>query len=532
VFRAQRLSEGRMASHAQKSALFADWSEHCWLHPVHGTPAQYPLQVAKKEGHEGLQHVLEEAASGIGQLPHSKPIPLLLTEQGIQCQDQADHAASQISMWKSTGLLIRLEFSDVICTGTRMQPDDGPTHVLLIALEAPESDLYRPVWLICGRFRPDGLQDCLEHMGERGAVRWNLSESYNALKPCGRGLHGSVFVGVSKVPVPKRKLDQVRSRKVAIKVMHSDEACARREVRLMSQFHEHPNIVSLLGAFHFSEQACDDSKLALVMELGVRGDVADLIGDGAVSWCRGIQIMVGVTSALAFLHDRRVVHRDVKPENVVLQADMRAVLIDFSIAASLDDAAALRACAGTPGYVAPEIIEGRPYDEGVDVFSAGVLWFVLLSRRLPFSGQGAKEILASSLRCDIQLAFTFLPNRAEPGVRPLLQGMLSKESSRRFSAREAFVSFWSLSADVRQTPVCIESERVLAAAGLVPLMPGQEVSVIPQETTTGRCGSHAEPKEVESSFFAAHVLEYVFQTFCFQRLHVFGTHQLLTVNAH
>lgn len=300
----------------------------------------------------------------------------------------------------------------------------------------------------------------------------------------------------------------------------------------MSQFHEHPNIVSLLGAFHFSEQACDDSKLALVMELGVRGDVADLIGDGAVSWCRGIQIMVGVTSALAFLHDRRVVHRDVKPENVVLQADMRAVLIDFSIAASLDDAAALRACAGTPGYVAPEIIEGRPYDEGVDVFSAGVLWFVLLSRRLPFSGQGAKEILASSLRCDIQLALTFLPNRAEPGVRPLLQGMLSKESSQRFSAREAFVSFWSLSADVRQTPVCIESERVLAAAGLVPLMPGQEVSVIPQETTTGRCGSHAEPKEVESSFFAAHVLEYVFQTFCFQRLHVFGTHQLLTVNAH
>lgn len=526
-----------MASHAQKSALFADWSEHCWLHPVHGTPAQYPLQVARKEGHEGLQHVLEEAASGIGQLPHSKPMPLLLTERGIQCQDQADHAAVNISTWKSTSLLIRLECSDVICAGTRMQPDDGPTHVLLVALEAPESDLYRPVWLICGRFRPDGLQDCLEHMGERGAVRWNLSENYNALKPCGRGLHGSVFVGVSKVPLPKRKLDQVRSRKVAIKVMHSDEACARREVRLMSQFHEHPNIVSLLGAFHYSEKACDDSKLALVMELGVRGDVADLIGNGAVSWCRGIQIMVGVTSALAFLHDRRVVHRDVKPENVVLHADMRAVLIDFSIAASLDDAVALRACAGTPGYVAPEIIEGLPYDEGVDVFSAGVLWFVLLSRRLPFSGQGAKEILASSLRCDIQLAFTFLANRDELGVRPLLQGMLSKEPSRRFSVREAFVSFWSLSTDVRQNPVCIQSKRVLAADGLVPLLdtytsiPGQEASMLPRKTTTGRCGSH-EQKEVESSFFAAHVLEYVFQTFCLQRLHVFGTHQLLTLNAH
>mmetsp|Transcript_25849 Transcript_25849/g.60528 ORF Transcript_25849/g.60528 Transcript_25849/m.60528 type:complete len:96 (+) Transcript_25849:1341-1628(+) len=94
-----------------------------------------------------------------------------------------------------------------------------------------------------------------------------------------------------------------------------------------------------------------------------------------------------------------------------------------------------------------------------------------------------------------------------------------------------FVKLRQLSSGSLQQ-VCIESERVLAAAGLVPLMPGQEVSVIPQETTTGRCGSHAEPKEVESSFFAAHVLEYVFQTFCFQRLHVFGTHQLLTVNAH
>ena len=59
------------------------------------------------------------------------------------------------------------------------------------------------VWLICGRFRPDGLQDCLEHMGERGAVRWNLSESYNALKPCGRGHQAQAHSGTFKCKAAK-----------------------------------------------------------------------------------------------------------------------------------------------------------------------------------------------------------------------------------------------------------------------------------------------------------------------------------------
>ncbi|CAE7584906.1 CaMKI [Symbiodinium natans] len=391
----------------------------CWLHPVHGTPAKYPLQVSQQEGLDGLRHVLDQAASGMSQLPwkHMQLDSICVTTCGIQYQDSGDRESPC-----SSDFHIPLEWSDLLWADTRPcnSGELEPTQILLVAPEVAKSDAHRPVWLLFGHFHSDGLKHFLQYLSRCGAIRWDFRETHEVVRPCGRGLHGTVFVGEVKES-PSRSRPRHR---VAVKVFDSDEDYVRREVRFMSQTGEHPNIASLLGVFGV-EQADASGKRArhaLVMELGARGDLSARLARGALPQSRGVEIMVGVMSALAFLHSRRIVHRDVKPENVVLHADHCPMLVDFSIAASLDDPAALRRSGGSPGYVAPEIIELRPHCEKVDVFGAGALWYTLLSGRLPFPGANTKEILANSLRCDVELA-TSCPECSDPRVQWCLKGL-------------------------------------------------------------------------------------------------------------
>jgi len=516
-----------------------------------------------------LQHALEQAAQGVSQLPSRAPtsLPMQLSKLGLHCpihsQEYDDvsfvnnpdfaevviplafsevlHAA--VPSARKTDLAIRKPWKGMPSPGSKKPDADEPTHVLLLAPHVAESDAHRPVWLICGRFQASDLQTCLADLSDRGSVRWDLRESYAAAKRCGQGLHGTVFIGSAKGS-PHRKLDARASRKVAIKVMSSDEERIRREIQFMSQSREHPNIAALLGVFRHSKGS-DSPSYAVVMELGHRGDVAALLAAGALPQQRGAEIMLGVTSALGFLHSRRIVHRDVKPENVVLHADARAMLVDFSIAVSLDDPDALAKGCGTPGYMAPEMILQRPHNEAVDTFAAGVLWYALLCGHLPFSGNRTEEILAKSCRCDVDGALEAVPAGAASGVAPLLRGMLAREPDSRLSALQCFVSFWDLSET--KSKVCVDSMMVLADAGLMPKLviplephPGSEgPPMLPieskKEKFQEKCLKAADAAVVHpdrGSFSASHVMDYVFQSFCFQRWHVFQTHQMLLVGAH
>ncbi|CAE7403679.1 PEPKR2 [Symbiodinium sp. CCMP2592] len=367
---------------------------------------------------------------------------------------------------------------------------------------------------------------------------WDLRETYDAVRPCGQGLHGTVFVGESKASPSRR----TQGRKVAVKVTDSDEDRVRREVGFMFQTGEHPNIVSLLGVFGVekADASFKRERYALVMELGSSGDLGALLARGVLPEFRGTEIMIGVMSALAFLHSQRIVHRDVKPENVVLHADHRPMLVDFSIAASLDDPTALLRSSGSPGYAAPEIVEQRAHCEKVDVFGAGALWYTLMSGRLPFPGNSTKEILANSRRCDVELAMSSCPECNEPRMQSLLKGMLARNPSERPSALECFKSFWQLSEAARGTPASVDSMVAMASLGLTP----KPKLPVPERPTPGESASggsnvsdiaseaksKALVEELSLSASASNMMELVVKTFCLQRLHVCGT--VLTVSAH
>lgn len=164
-------------------------------------------------------------------------------------------------------------------------------------------------------------------------------------------------------------------------------------------------------------------------------------------------IVAQLAQALALCHRRGVIHRDVKPDNVVLDVDdegengsPRARLADFGSAAWIGaDGGRAEGLVGTPHYVAPEVVSGGDYGEKADVWSAGVVMYVLLSGgALPFGGETAKDVLSAVMRGSVRF-----PPRLFSGVSPaakdLMRRMMCRDEWRRFSAEQVLRHPWIVS---------------------------------------------------------------------------------------
>lgn len=114
--------------------------------------------------------------------------------------------------------------------------------------------------------------------------------------------------------------------------------------------------------------------------------------------------MKNMLGALEYLHRMDVVHRDLKPENLILASkdnDYDLRIADFGLASFIKDGELLKLRCGSPGYVGPEILENVGYDKKVDIFSAGVILYVLLSGRPAFRGYQINEILISNKNAEV-----------------------------------------------------------------------------------------------------------------------------------
>ncbi|KAF0890914.1 hypothetical protein E2562_005041 [Oryza meyeriana var. granulata] len=160
-------------------------------------------------------------------------------------------------------------------------------------------------------------------------------------------------------------------------------------------------------------------------------------------------VVAQIAEALAICHRRGVAHRDIKPDNVLLDASgdgpPRVRLADFGSAAWVGDGLSAEGLVGTPHYVAPEVIAGGEYDEKADVWSAGVVMYVLLTGGvLPFGGETASDVFAAVLRGNLRF-----PPRLFSGVSPaakdLMRRMMCRDVYRRFSAEQVLMHPWIVS---------------------------------------------------------------------------------------
>ena len=182
--------------------------------------------------------------------------------------------------------------------------------------------------------------------------------------------------------------------RVAVKIINraglsaDDENDLRTEVSILRRL-KHPNIVRLIDFFE------EPLTYIIIMEYVMGGELFDRIVKKAFYNEKEARDCVSaLLNAVKYLHDRDIVHRDLKPENLLLKSlddDSDLKLADFGFATEVHGNNLTQQC-GTPGYVAPEIISRKNYGKAVDMWSTGVIIYILLGGYPPFHHDNQKEL--------------------------------------------------------------------------------------------------------------------------------------------
>jgi len=262
-------------------------------------------------------------------------------------------------------------------------------------------------------------------------------------------------------------------RRVALKLLHKRFA---QDTEFVERFRreassaaglQHPNVVGVYDRGEF------DGTYYIAMEYCEGRSLKDVIrADAPLEPRRAIHIVKQMLFAARFAHRRNVIHRDLKPHNVILDPEDNVKVTDFGIArAGASDITQAGAIMGTAQYLSPEQAQGRPVTEASDLYSIGIVLFELVTGRAPFEGESAVAIALKHV------------NQPPPPPRELLSSIppeleavvlkaLDKDASRRYGDAESFIrDLEAVEAHLERGPVDVESTAVFAPPAAVVAAP-------------------------------------------------------------
>ena len=216
-----------------------------------------------------------------------------------------------------------------------------------------------------------------------------------------------------------------------------DEMSLQLEVEILSQM-DHPNIVKLTEIFDQGEV------LYLVMELMSGGEMFDRIVEKESYTEKEAALTIRpIVDAIRYCHDQDIIHRDLKPENLLYASSDETALIkisDFGLARFVQNEFATTAC-GTPGYLAPEIIEGQGYGKEVDYWSIGIILYIMLCGFPPFFEDDNQKLFEQIKNCELDFPSPYWDNISD-SAKELIKSLLVKDPKSRLDADQILSHPW------------------------------------------------------------------------------------------
>jgi serine/threonine protein kinase len=319
---------------------------------------------------------------------------------------------------------------------------------------------------------------------KRGIIG-KIADRYHVQTLLGEGGMGSVYLATH---------EQLQ-RKVAIKILRregqmEEQAIARfkREAKATSLIN-HRHVISVLD---FGE--LPDHSAFYVMEHLEGKSLADAVDKEApFSLSRALSICVQVTKGLKAAHDKGVVHRDLKPDNIFLVANQEipdfVKVLDFGVAKIVSDSQQLTKdgmLLGTPDYMAPEQAIGMPTDHRVDIYALGVMLYEMITGELPFTGQSFMEVLSQHIHNAPPLISQRHPEIKVPGgVDDFIQKSLKKRPENRYqNMQEVLDALFAISNIQEMLPNSVQMsmvgmQAVAPASKKMTSIPSRRIDALP-----------------------------------------------------
>ncbi|XP_059726879.1 death-associated protein kinase 2-like isoform X2 [Haemorhous mexicanus] len=288
--------------------------------------------------------------------------------------------------------------------------------------------------------RPQDVAEPREDEGSQGLAATtspgSVEDTYELLEKLGSGHFGVVRLCRERSTGAFYAAKLVKLRRGRLGV---ERAQVQREVAILRQL-QHPNILRLHELF------AGTAEVVLVLELISGGELFDFIAEKEMlSEEEAIEFLGQILSGVQYLHARLIAHFDLKPENIMLQdKDVPKPwikIIDFGLAQQLEDGITYKSLCGTPQYIAPEVINYEPLSPATDMWSIGVITYILLSGLSPFQGETDAETLSNVVAGAYEFEERCFSQTSEL-AKDFIRQLLLKEPERRMTAAECLVHPW------------------------------------------------------------------------------------------
>ncbi|KAJ7973555.1 GPCR kinase [Quillaja saponaria] len=265
-----------------------------------------------------------------------------------------------------------------------------------------------------------------------------LKNKYKLCEEIGRGRFGTIFRCFHPISNEFYACKTIDKRHLADA---TDRECLEKEPKFMTLLSPHPNIVRIFDVFE------TDDFLSMVVELCQPITLFDRIINRSLPESEAASVMKQLLEAIAHCHRLGIAHRDIKPDNLLFDSRNNLKVADFGSAEWFGEEGSMSGIVGTPYYVSPEVLMGRNYNEKVDVWSCGVILYIMLAGIPPFYGESAAEIFEAVLRANLRFP-TRVFRSVSPVAKDLLRKMICKDVSKRLSAEQALRHPWIISGGV------------------------------------------------------------------------------------